>query len=245
MIIPAIDLIQGKTVRLYQGSYDKTTEYQQTPLQLRDLYAEAGAGILHLVDLTGAKNAADRQLELLTTLMKNAPLPVQVGGGVRTAADVEQLLAAGASRVVVGSVAIREPETVQGWLRTYGGDKIVLALDVAINAKGDKTLPSHGWIEESTITLEQVLDGFIDAGARHVLCTDISRDGTLQGPNVALYQELAVKYPQILWQASGGVGNLDHIRSLRGSGVAGVILGRALLEGKFSIEEALQCWQNG
>lgn len=244
MIIPAIDLIQGKTVRLYQGSYDKTTEYQQTPLQLRDLYAEAGAGILHLVDLTGAKNAADRQLELLTSLMKNAPLPVQVGGGVRTAADVEQLLAAGASRVVVGSVAIREPETVQGWLRTYGGDKIVLALDVSINAKGDKTLPSHGWIEESTITLEQVLDGFIAAGAKHVLCTDISKDGTLQGPNVALYAELTQKYPQIQWQASGGVGSLVDIKALKPTGVAGVILGRALLEGKFTAEEAIQCWQD-
>ena len=244
MIIPAIDLIQGKTVRLYQGSYDKTTEYQQTPLQLRDLYAEAGAGILHLVDLTGAKNAADRQLELLTSLMKNAPLPVQVGGGVRTAADVEQLLAAGASRVVVGSVAIREPETVQSWLRTYGGDKIVLALDVAINAKGDKTLPSHGWIEESTITLEQVLDGFIAAGAKHVLCTDISKDGTLQGPNVALYAELVQKYPQIQWQASGGVGSLADIKALKPTGVAGVILGRALLEGKFTAEEAIQCWQD-
>lgn len=244
MIIPAIDLIQGKTVRLYQGSYDKTTEYQQTPLQLRDLYAEAGAGLLHLVDLTGAKNAADRQLELLTTLMKNAPLPVQVGGGVRTAADVEQLLAAGASRVVVGSVAIREPETVQGWLRRYGGDKIVLALDVAINAKGDKTLPSHGWIEESTITLEQVLDGFIAAGAKHVLCTDISKDGTLQGPNVALYAELVQNYPQIQWQASGGVGSLADIKALKPTGVAGVILGRALLEGKFTVEEAIQCWQD-
>jgi len=244
VIIPAIDLIQGKTVRLYQGSYDKTTEYQQTPLQLRDLYAKAGAGILHLVDLTGAKNAADRQLELLTSLMKNAPLPVQVGGGVRTAADVEQLLTAGASRVVVGSVAIREPETVQGWLRSYGGDKIVLALDVAINAKGDKTLPSHGWIEESTITLEQVLDGFIAAGAKHVLCTDISKDGTLQGPNVALYAELVQKYPQIQWQASGGVGSLADIKALKPTGVAGVILGRALLEGKFTAEEAMQCWQD-
>lgn len=244
MIIPAIDLIQGKTVRLYQGSYDKTTEYQQTPLQLRDLYAKAGAGILHLVDLTGAKNAAERQLELLTTLMQNAPLPVQVGGGVRTAADVDQLLSAGASRVVVGSVAIREPETVQGWLRAYGGDKIVLALDVSINAKGDKTLPSHGWIEESSITLEQVLDGFIAAGAKHVLCTDISKDGTLQGPNVALYAELTQKYPQIQWQASGGVGSLADIKALKPTGVAGVILGRALLEGKFTVEEAIQCWQD-
>ena len=244
MIIPAIDLIDGQTVRLYQGSYDKTTQYQQTPFELRDLYAAAGAGVLHLVDLSGAKDAAKRQLPLLKQLMQQAPLPIQVGGGVRTEQDVIDLLEAGASRVVIGSLAIREPALVQQWLRTYGGDKIVLALDVAINDKGEKTLPSHGWIEASNITLEQVLDGFINAGARHVLCTDISRDGTLQGPNVELYQELAAKYPQILWQASGGVGNLDHIRSLTGSGVAGVILGRALLEGKFTITEAIQCWQN-
>ena len=163
---------------------------------------------------------------------------------MRTAADVEQLLTAGASRVVVGSVAIREPETVQGWLRTYGGDKIVLALDVSINAQGDKTLPSHGWIEESTVTLEQVLDGFIAAGAKYVLCTDISKDGTLQGPNVALYAELTQKYPQIQWQASGGVGSLADIKALKPTGVAGVILGRALLEGKFTAQEAMQCWQD-
>ncbi len=244
MIIPAIDLIDGQTVRLYQGSYDKTTQYQQTPFELRDLYAAAGAGVLHLVDLSGAKDAAKRQLPLLKQLMQNAPLPIQVGGGVRTEQDVIDLLEAGASRVVIGSLAIREPALVQQWLRTYGGDKIVLALDVAINDKGEKTLPSHGWIEESTITLEQVLDGFIAAGAKHVLCTDISKDGTLQGPNVALYAELVQKYPQIQWQASGGVGSLADIKALKPTGVAGVILGRALLEGKFTAQEAMQCWQD-
>ena len=121
----------------------------------------------------------------------------------------------------------------------------MLALDVAINDKGEKTLPSHGWIEQSDITLEQVLAGYIDAGAKHVLCTDISKDGTLSGSNVQLYKELAAKYPQIQWQASGGIGKLDDIRALIGSGVAGVILGRSLLEGKFTLQEAIACWQNG
>ena len=250
MIIPAIDLIDGQTVRLYQGSYDQTTHYTQTPFELRDRYAAAGAGVLHLVDLSGAKDASKRQTALLRELMQQSPLPVQVGGGVRCEADLVTLLEAGASRVVIGSLAIRQSALVQQWLQQYGGERIVLALDVSINEHGEKTLPSHGWIEASGITLEQVLDGMLDAGARHVLCTDISRDGTLQGPNVGLYQELAAKYPSIAWQASGGVGNLDHIRSLRGqagkpSPVAGVILGRALLEGKFSIEEAIACWQNG
>ena len=245
MIIPAIDLIDGQIVRLYQGSYDQTTEYSFSPLALRDQYAAAGSPMLHVVDLSGAKDASKRQLALLTELMTKAPLNIQVGGGVRSEQDVQELLAAGASRVVIGSLAIRQPELVQSWLRTYGGERIVLALDVAINAEGEKTLPSHGWIEASNVTLEQVLDGFIAAGAKHVLCTDISKDGTLSGSNVALYQELTKAYPQIAWQASGGIGCLDDIRALRGSGVAGVILGRSLLEGKFTLEEAIACWQNG
>ena len=245
MMIPAIDLIDGKVVRLYQGRYDATTEYEFSPLQLRNNYANAGADWLHVVDLSGAKDASKRQLPLLKQLMHASPLHIQVGGGVRSEQDVVDLLDAGAGRVVIGSLAIRQPELVQGWVQKYGGEHIVLALDVAINANGEKTLPSHGWIEQSNITLEQVLDGYLSAGAKHVLCTDISKDGTLSGSNVQLYKELAAKYPQIAWQASGGIGKLDDIRALIGSGVAGVILGRSLLEGKFTLEEAIACWQNG
>lgn len=245
MMIPAIDLIDGKVVRLFQGRYDATTEYEFSPLQLRNNYASAGADWLHVVDLSGAKDASKRQLPLLKQLMHASPLHIQVGGGVRSEQDVVDLLDAGAGRVVIGSLAIRQPELVQGWVQKYGGEHIVLALDVAINANGEKTLPSHGWIEQSNITLEQVLDGYLSAGAKHVLCTDISKDGTLSGSNVQLYKELAAKYPQIAWQASGGIGKLDDIRALIGSGVAGVILGRSLLEGKFTLAEALACWQNG
>ena len=245
MMIPAIDLIDGKVVRLFQGRYDATTEYEFSPIQLRNNYATAGADWLHVVDLSGAKDASKRQLPLLKQLMHASPLHIQVGGGVRCEQDVVDLLDAGAGRVVIGSLAIRQPELVQGWVQKYGGEHIVLALDVAINANGEKTLPSHGWIEQSNITLEQVLDGYLSAGAKHVLCTDISKDGTLSGSNVQLYKELAAKYPQIAWQASGGIGKLDDIRALIGSGVAGVILGRSLLEGKFTLAEALACWQNG
>ncbi|HSG51776.1 MAG TPA: 1-(5-phosphoribosyl)-5-[(5-phosphoribosylamino)methylideneamino]imidazole-4-carboxamide isomerase [Rheinheimera sp.] len=245
MMIPAIDLIDGKVVRLFQGRYDATTEYEFSPLQLRNNYATAGADWLHVVDLSGAKDASKRQLPLLKQLMHASPLHIQVGGGVRSEQDVVDLLDAGAGRVVIGSLAIRQPELVQGWVQKYGGEHIVLALDVAINANGEKTLPSHGWIEQSNITLEQVLDGYLSAGAKHVLCTDISKDGTLSGSNVQLYKELAAKYPQIAWQASGGIGKLDDIRALIGSGIAGVILGRSLLEGKFTLAEALACWQNG
>ena len=245
MIIPAIDLIDGNVVRLYQGRYDNTTQYDFSPISLRNQYAQAGADWLHIVDLSGAKDATKRQLNLLTELMTASPLHIQVGGGVRSEQDVIDLLDAGAGRVVIGSLAIRQSELVQSWVRKYGGEQIVLALDVAINEKGEKTLPSHGWIEQSNITLEQVLNAYIAAGARHVLCTDISKDGTLTGSNVTLYKELASKYPQIQWQASGGIGKLDDIRALIGSGVAGVILGRSLLEGKFTLEEAIACWQNG
>ncbi|GAA0555033.1 1-(5-phosphoribosyl)-5-[(5-phosphoribosylamino) me thylideneamino]imidazole-4-carboxamide isomerase [Rheinheimera aquimaris] len=245
MIIPAIDLIDGNVVRLYQGRYDNTTQYDFSPISLRNQYAQAGADWLHIVDLSGAKDATKRQLKLLTELMTASPLHIQVGGGVRSEQDVIDLLDAGAGRVVIGSLAIRQSELVQSWVRKYGGEHIVLALDVAINDKGEKTLPSHGWIEQSNITLEQVLNGYIAAGAKHVLCTDISKDGTLTGSNVTLYKELASKYPQIQWQASGGIGKLDDIRALIGSGVAGVILGRSLLEGKFTLEEAIACWQNG
>lgn len=245
MIIPAIDLIDGQVVRLYQGAYDKTTGYSFDPLERRDSYAQAGASLLHVVDLSGARKPEQRQLPLLTKLMQGAPLCIQVGGGVRTEQDLQQLLAAGASRVVIGSVAIHQPQLVQQWLRTYGGHKLVLALDVAINEQGEKTLPSHGWQQASATTLEQVLEGYVEAGAKHILCTDISKDGTLTGSNVALYRELTATYPQLQWQASGGIGSLDDIRALRGSGVAGVILGRSLLEGKFTLQEAIACWQNG
>ncbi|MGI5308878.1 1-(5-phosphoribosyl)-5-[(5-phosphoribosylamino)methylideneamino]imidazole-4-carboxamide isomerase [Rheinheimera sp. WS51] len=245
MIIPAIDLIDGNVVRLYQGRYDNSTEYNVSALNLRNQYAEQGATWLHLVDLSGAKDAQQRQLNLLQQLMTASPIYIQAGGGIRSEQDVIDLLQAGASRVVIGSLAIREPALVQQWLQKYGGDKIVLALDVAINEQGEKTLPSHGWIEQSSVTLEQVLTDYITAGAKHVLCTDISKDGTLTGSNVSLYKELSAVYPQIQWQASGGIGQLDDIKALIGSGVAGVILGRSLLEGKFSLTEAIQCWQNG
>ena len=164
MIIPAIDLIDGNVVRLYQGRYDSTTQYDFSPLGLRNQYAQAGADWLHIVDLSGAKDATKRQLALLTELMTASPLHIQVGGGVRSEQDVIDLLDAGAGRVVIGSLAIRQSELVQGWVRKYGGEQIVLALDVAINEKGEKTLPSHGWIEQSDITLEQVLDLYQQGG---------------------------------------------------------------------------------
>lgn len=172
-------------------------------------------------------------------------MPVQVGGGIRNEQDVSALLEAGATRVVIGSTAVKQPQLVQSWFERYGADALVLALDVRIDAQGVKRVAISGWQEESDATLEQVVEQFLPYGLKHVLCTDISRDGTLAGSNVALYQAISRRYPQVAFQASGGIGNLDDIAQLRGGGVAGVIVGRALLEGKFSVEEAIACWQNG
>ncbi|NDJ57197.1 1-(5-phosphoribosyl)-5-[(5-phosphoribosylamino)methylideneamino]imidazole-4-carboxamide isomerase [Enterobacteriaceae bacterium 4M9] len=245
MIIPALDLIDGKVVRLHQGDYGQQRDYGTDPLPRLQDYQAQGAQVLHLVDLTGAKDPAERQIPLLKTLLAGVSVPVQVGGGVRTEADVESLLNAGASRVVVGSTAVKSPEVVEQWFTRFGAQKLVLALDVRIDAEGNKQVAVSGWQETSGVTLEQLVERFSAFGLAHVLCTDISRDGTLAGSNVALYQEVCARFPQVAFQASGGIGNLDDIAALHGSGVKGVIVGRALLEGKFNVKEAIACWQNG
>ena len=244
MIIPAIDLINGKVVRLYQGDYGQKTEYTASAQERFDLYVAAGATQLHLVDLDGAKDASKRQLTVIRELLKNTKAPVQIGGGVRTEQDVKDLLDAGANRVVVGSTAVKDPQMVMGWMEKYGAEQIVLALDVNIDANGQRKIAVAGWQQDSGVTIEALIERFLPAGLKHVLCTDISRDGTLQGSNVALYQSLAAQYPQISFQASGGIGGIADIEALKGSGVGGVILGRSLLEGKFTAEEAIACWQD-
>lgn len=245
MIIPALDLIDGSVVRLHQGDYGQQRDYGSDPLPRLQDYQRQGAEVLHLVDLTGAKDPAARQIPLLQKLLAGVTVPVQVGGGIRNEQDVEALLSAGATRVVVGSTAVKNPDRVQGWFNRFGADALVLALDVRIDANGTKNVAISGWQENSNATLEQVVEQYLPFGLKHVLCTDISRDGTLAGSNVELYREVTARYPQVAFQASGGIGSLDDIAQLRDSGVKGVIVGRALLDGKFSVTEAISCWQNG
>ncbi len=243
MIIPALDLIGGEIVRLYQGDYAQKTTYSLQPVEQFQSYKSQGADWLHLVDLDGAKDTSQRQLSTIRELVEQTDANIQVGGGIRSEADVQELLAIGVKRVVIGSLAVREPELVKGWMEKYGAEAIVLALDINIDAEGVKKVAISGWQEDSQQTLESLIETYQPAGLRHVLCTDISRDGTLQGSNVALYTEVTAKYPDIDWQSSGGIGALGDIEALRGSGVAGVIVGRALLEGKFTVKEAIACWQ--
>lgn len=244
MIIPALDLIEGQVVRLFQGDYGQVTEYKVDPAEQFNLYHQAGANWLHLVDLTGAKDTQARQLSLIEKLLKRTPANVQIGGGVRTEQDVVDLLNAGAKRVVIGSTAVKQPEMVKGWMEKYGAEHIVLALDINIDDSGNRIVAVSGWQEDSGVTIEALLEDFLKVSLKHVLCTDISRDGTLAGSNVELYVDLCRQYPQVQFQSSGGIGSLDDIAALKGSGVAGVIVGRALLDGKFTAEQAFTCWNN-
>ena len=167
-----------------------------------------------------------------------------MGGGIRTEQDVADLLAVGANRVVIGSTAVTQPDMVQRWFNKYGAEKFVLALDVRIE-NGQKLVAIKGWQETSMQPLENIVENYRTFGLQHVLCTDISRDGTLAGSNVQLYREVCAKFPDVQFQSSGGIGSLADIEALKGTGVAGVIVGRALLEGKFNVAEAIECWQNG
>ncbi|NGN98000.1 1-(5-phosphoribosyl)-5-[(5-phosphoribosylamino)methylideneamino]imidazole-4-carboxamide isomerase [Grimontia sp. S25] len=245
MIIPALDLIDGQVVRLYQGDYGQVTEYKVDPSEQFAIYHNAGANWLHLVDLTGAKDTSARQLPLIEKLIASTPANIQIGGGVRKESDVVELLRAGAKRVVIGSTAVKQPELVKGWMEKYGAEQIVLALDINIDDKGNRMVAVSGWQEDSGVTIEALLDDFLTVGLKHVLCTDISRDGTLAGSNVDLYKDLCAAYPQVQFQSSGGIGSLADIEALKGTGVAGVIVGRALLDGKFTAEESFACWQEG
>lgn len=246
MIIPALDLIDGEVVRLYQGDYAQKTSYPFSPVEQLKLYAEQGATWLHLVDLTGAKDPKKRQLSLISRMMQAVSnVGLQVGGGIRQEQDLIDLFNAGASRVVIGSLAVKQPELIDQWLTKYGSEKIVLALDLNIDSDGNKHVAVHGWQENSGVTIEELLTRFIPLGLKHVLCTDISKDGTLTGSNVNLYAELVKDWPQVQWQSSGGIGSLADIAALNPCNVSGVIVGRALLEGKFDVTEAIACSLNG
>ena len=244
MIIPAIDLIDGCVVRLHQGDYGARRDYGEDPLARLQRYQASGAQLLHIVDLTGAKDPKARQIPLLRELLGNLSIPVQTGGGIRSADDVRSLLDAGAARVVVGSAAVKRTDEVAGWMKTFGADKLVLALDVRINKAGNAEVAVSGWQENSGVLMDDLIRAFEPAGLRYVLTTDISKDGTLAGPNTALYAKLAQTFPNIDFQASGGIGSLDDIRAVSHTGAAGVIVGRALQEGKFTLEEAIECWPN-
>ena len=239
-IIPAIDLRGGGVVRLQQGDYARETRYEDDPFALASDYADAGAQWLHLVDLDGARSGAFENLRVIETIARADRLRVQAGGGVRTREDLQRLLEAGVERVVVGSLAVREPETVLRWIADEGADHVCVALDARWDG-GAWRLPSAGWTQAEGATLDDLAPRFAAGGARHLLCTDIARDGMLGGPNLELYAHLARIAPGLEVIASGGVRDAADVRSLAAAGVAGVVLGRSLLEGRLTLAEAFAC----
>jgi len=238
-VIPAIDLRGGQVVRLKQGDYVQQTTYAADPRELARRYAAAGAHWLHLVDLDGARSGNLDNFAVIQAIASDG-MAIQAGGGVREESDLQRLFDAGVQRVVLGSVAIRDPERVAGWLASYGAERLTLALDTR-RIDGNWTLPSAGWTELEAHTLDELARWYAARGARHLLCTDIDRDGMLAGFNLDLYRHLADSLPSLAVQASGGVRSLEDIRAARDAGAQGVILGRALLEGSFSVGEALAC----
>ena len=239
-LIPAIDLLDGKVVRLLHGDFSKCKIYAESPVQLADEYYVAGSDLLHVVDLAASRDGQDADCSALFSLLNNTAQFVQTGGGVRNEHDVLERLEQGADRVVVGSVCVTETSRFARWLSEFGPAYLVAALDVRRDADGVPWPRTHGWTEAGERDLWSLLDELTTQGLKHVLCTDISRDGALTGPNLALYQEITARYPEIELQASGGVSSLADLQALQPTGAAGAITGKALLEGRFTIDEALE-----
>lgn len=240
-VYPALDIRDGRVVRLLQGDYAQQTTYGDDPLPRAQAFAAAGARWMHLVDLDAARAGGYTLAPLLSAITAEAGLQVQTGGGVRVREDVARLLDAGAARVVVGSVAVRAPDTVMGWLQEFGAERLTIALDARQAEDGRWLLPVHGWTETAEDTLDTLAQRYAQAGMRHLLCTDIARDGMLSGPNIGLYQHLAALLPGVAVQASGGVRSAADVAEARTVGCGGAILGKALLEGRMSLQEALAC----
>jgi phosphoribosylformimino-5-aminoimidazole carboxamide ribotide isomerase len=240
ILYPAIDLRGGRCVRLHQGNFDAETRYSDAPLDVAQSFAADGAAWVHVVDLDGAKDGAARQTDLIASIAQRSGLKVQTGGGLRSADDIARVLESGATRAVVGSVAVKNPALFRQWLTQFGVDRVTLAVDVKIEDQV-AYIAASGWQEVTATRLMDLLDGLQDMGALHVLCTDIGRDGVLGGPNIDLYRHLKHRYPAYQIQASGGISSLDDLRALKQDGLAGAITGKAIYEKRFTVKEAVQC----
>lgn len=240
VVYPAIDVRDHRVVRLAQGDYARETRYRADPRELACDYAAAGARWLHLVDLDAARVGGYTLLPLLARIKVDTALSVQTGGGVREAGDVEQLLAAGADRVVVGSLAVSERRQVAEWLDRFGPESIAVALDARCGTDGRWRPATHGWTQPARSSLGELVRFYSRAGLRHLLCTDIARDGMLAGPNLGLYALVREWAPQLHVQASGGARDSADIDAVRATGCAGVVLGKALLDGRLDLRRALR-----
>ena len=231
-IIPAIDIIDGKCVRLVQGDYDQKTIYNENPLEVARSFENAGLTHLHLVDLDGAKAGKVISWQVVEKITSSTSLKVDFGGGIKTTEEVERLLNLGVSQVNLGSIAVREPEKIAGWIKQFGADSIILSADVK-----NEMISIDGWQQNSAINIVAFLRGYVQRGIKHVTCTDIGTDGMLTGPNVELYKKILLSFPQLHLIASGGVSSLDDLYELKQIGADGVIVGKAIYEGRIQLHD--------
>ena len=237
-VIPAIDIIDGRCVRLSKGDYASEKVYGE-PLEMAKAFAGAGASRIHLVDLDGAKASSPANLRTLEKIAAEGSLKIEWGGGIKSPEALGQVFDAGADYAIVGSIAATSPELFKNWLNDFGPDRIILGADIK-NGK----IAVKGWLEESPTGICELIDGFLPFGLQQVVCTDISRDGMLCGPALALYRELAARYPSLRFTVSGGISCAADIREVEAAGLPAVIVGKAYYEGRITLAELEQWWQN-
>ena len=237
-LIPAIDIIGGQCVRLTKGDFDQKTVYRDSPAEVAKEFEQIGFKRLHVVDLDGAKSKHIVNSEVLRRVTTDTQLVVDFGGGIKTDEDIEKAFAAGASMVTIGSIAVTDPDLFMGWLEKYGAEHIILGADVRHGK-----ISINGWKEDSAEDLLPFLKKYVDAGVKNVLCTEISKDGTLTGPAIELYQSIMAAYPGLHLIASGGVSSIDDIKALEAAGIPAVVFGKAIYEGNINLNE-LWDWQN-
>ncbi len=239
-IIPAIDLIGGQCVRLTQGDYGRRTVYSSDPLEVARSYEAIGVRRLHVVDLDGAKAASPRNLDTLRKIAAGTNLDVQYGGGIKSGEALRAVLEAGANRAICGSVAITDPDRFEEWLAAYGAEHMILGADIRAGK-----VAINGWQEASETDVRTVVGRFASHGLRQTICTDISRDGMLGGPNFELYAMLQEAFPEVEVTVSGGISTLDDIVRLDAMGLRSVIVGKAIYEGRITLKELERCLRNG
>ena len=229
-LIPAIDLKDGHCVRLLHGDFARETRYGADPLALLEKYRDLGADWLHVVDLDGAKDGNPANRAIIAQLAAQKSVKLQVGGGLRDAAAVAEVLELGVARAVIGSAAVTQIEQVRSWVGRFGPERIAVAFDVRLDEAGTPCVATHGWQRQSELSLWSAVANFTGSQLTHVLCTDVGRDGALSGPNTDLYREAVRRHPRIQWQASGGIRDAGDLHALTRAGAAAAVSGKALLE---------------
>ena len=231
-IIPAIDIIDGKCVRLTQGDYSRKKEYASDPIEVAKRFEAAGIRRLHLVDLDGAKAKRIVNKAVLEGICQATSLAVDFGGGIQSDEDLALAFRLGASQVTGGSIAVKNPDLFAGWLQTFGGERLILGADAR-----DRKIAISGWQETTAMDLIQFIRDYSEKGVRYVICTDVAKDGLLEGPSLALYKEILEEIPDIRLIASGGVASVKDLEELEEAGVYGVIVGKAFYKGKIRLAE--------